>query len=81
MDFEKIKARITSKNFYFKIDYNDLLNWKNPLDTGLVLFLYNFAIITFLHLHMSVIHFALIKVMVYSVVFGIKMRFKPSNEE
>ena len=55
--------------------------WKNPLLTGGLLALLNIATIVFNKMGMSIIGFAVWKIMMYSIIFGMKSKFAPAEKE
>ena len=73
MDFQQVKSRITN--------YHDILSWKNPIDTAVLLGLYNIFAFIFIYSGISVINIAVWKIFTMSIIVGLKARFSPSNEE
>jgi hypothetical protein len=55
--------------------------WKNPILTGGLLVVLNIATIVFNKMGMSIIGFAVWKIMIYSVVSGLKSKFTPAEKE
>ena len=55
--------------------------WKNPALTGGLLAVLNIATVVFNKMGLSIIGFAVWKVMIYSVVLGFKNKFAPSDKE
>jgi hypothetical protein len=55
--------------------------WKNPALTGGLLVVLNIATVVFNKMGLSIIGFAVWKVLIYSVVLGFKNKFAPSDKE
>lgn len=55
--------------------------WKNPILTGGLLVVLNIATIVFNKMGLSIIGFVVWKIMVYSVVYGLKSKLAPAEKE
>jgi len=55
--------------------------WKNPALTGGLLALLNIATVVFNRMDISLIGFAVWKVLIYTLIFGIKNRVAPADKE
>jgi len=64
-----------------KLDFKDVMQWKNPMLTGGFLAMINLATIIFNRMGLSIIGFAVWKIMIYSIVMGMKQKFAPSDKE
>ena len=62
-------------------DFKDFMAWKNPFLTAGLLAVLNIATIVFNKMGMSIIGFAVWKLMIYSLVMGVKSKFAPADKE
>jgi len=83
MDFAQVKKQLSKINLFIHnlIDCKDLLAWKNPILTGTVLALINISVLIFNRLNMSIIGFAVWKILFYSIAIEVKRKISPSDKE